>query len=285
MWDALLKQGQEHFSQAADTPFVTGPLADILGPFHQTTTTEQILTGTFAAERLNLLTETQDLLRALRYTNPSNPPALDSVLTLKDLREAYAHMREDTASSPSGIHYGHYRTMLRDPSIFDTYGLMTIFAFQWGVVPTRWLSAVQILLEKDPGRPRISRLRRIQLLEADMNTGFKVIWGHRLLNKATQLGLISDCQYGIRKGRMCLSAVLLKRLSYDCIRLQCHTAAVLDNDMRACYDRIIPSQATLVARRAGLPKHAARFHNAHYFEQNQVPRTHRLRSLYPFFPK
>lgn len=129
---------------------------------------------------------------------------------------------------------------------------MTIFAFQWGIVPKRWLKAVQILLEKDPGTPQINRLRRIQLLEADMNTGFKSIWGQRLLQKATQLGMISDWQFGIRRGRMCIRAILLKRLSYDCIRLQRSTAVILDNDMRACYDRIVPSQANIATRRVGL---------------------------------
>jgi hypothetical protein len=257
LWEALLLQGKEHFGQASATPFATGPLAELMGPFAQNSTTEDILNGTFDSSHLDTFVETKDLLHALRYADPAHPPELDCLLTLKDLRDAYKHISESTASSPSGIHYGHYRTLLRDNNLFDTYGLMTIFAFQWGVVPKRWLSAVQILLEKDPGNPRITRLRRIQLLESDMNTGFKVIWGHRLLNKATEMGLISDWQFGIRKGRMCISAVLLKRLSYDCIRLQRSTAVVLDNDMRACYDRIVPSQATLTTRRVGLAPRTA----------------------------
>lgn len=53
---------------------------------------------------------------------------------------------------------------------------------------------------------------------------------------------------------MCISAVLLKCLSYDSIHLMRHIAAIFDNDMHACYDTIIPScsQALIPPRMAGM---------------------------------
>jgi hypothetical protein len=34
-------------------------------------------------------------------------------------------------------------------------------------VPKRWCTTIQVLIEKDKGRPKIDRLRTIQLVEAD----------------------------------------------------------------------------------------------------------------------
>jgi hypothetical protein len=33
IFEALIKKGEKHFSQASDTPFASGPVADVLGPF------------------------------------------------------------------------------------------------------------------------------------------------------------------------------------------------------------------------------------------------------------
>jgi hypothetical protein len=39
-----------------------------------------------------------------------------------------------------------------------------------------------------------------------------------MMNNVEQHGLLHKAQYGSRKGKMAISAVLLKRLSYDIIR-------------------------------------------------------------------
>ena len=56
---------------------------------------------------------------------------------------------------------------------------------------------------------------------------------------------------------MAISAVLLKRLSYDIICQTRMDACMFDNDASACYDRMIPSITMIKSRRAGLPPAAA----------------------------
>jgi hypothetical protein len=56
---------------------------------------------------------------------------------------------------------------------------------------------------------------------------------------------------------MSISAVLLKRLSYDQIRQSQMDAIMFDNDTRACYDQMIPSQSAMISRWAGMPRAAA----------------------------
>ena len=69
--------------------------------------------------------------------------------------------------------------------------------------------------------------------------------------------LLHPHQYGSRKGKMCISAVLLKRISYDHIRQTRTDAIMFDNDASACYDRIILSLAAMMSRRAGMTRNGS----------------------------
>lgn len=65
---------------------------------------------------------------------------------------------------------------------------------------------------------KITRIQRIQLVCAGLNMGFQIIWGHEMLQRAIKAGHVSDYQLGGRSGHMYISAILLKRVSYDLIR-------------------------------------------------------------------
>jgi hypothetical protein len=75
-----------------------------------------------------------------------------------------------------------------------------------------------------------------------------------MLQAAKKLGVLSDLQFGARSGYMCISCVLLKRLSYDIIRQLRTTAVAFDKDAKACYDRMIPSIGVILARGVGVDK-------------------------------
>jgi len=47
IWEALLNDGREHFSQAADAPFASGPVANLIGPYDFNEHAQAILDGTF----------------------------------------------------------------------------------------------------------------------------------------------------------------------------------------------------------------------------------------------
>ena len=94
--------------------------------------------------------------------------------------------------------------------------------FQHGFLPTRWCTAFQFMLEKEPGNPLITKLRVIQLLEADMNFAFSLLWGKRLVHHALSHNALNPLNFGGRPGCRAHSALLLKTLSYDyicCTRL------------------------------------------------------------------
>ena len=117
---------------------------------------------------------------------------------------------------------------------------------------------MQVMLGKDdPGEPiKINCIWRIQLICAAMNMGFRIIWGHEMMKHATWHGLLSPYQFGGVSSHMFISCILLKWTSYDIIWLMQLIVVVLDNDAKAAYDQMIPSQCMITSARAGVPKGA-----------------------------
>ena len=158
IWEALLEQGRMHFSQAKDTPFAFGLIANKIGPFKFNEYSKQILQGTFDIESLTNSVEVIDIVKAMRYINPANPPEFDCTLTGPDLREQFKKVKESTASSPTGLHYGHWKMLRKDEDTFEPFAMLISFAFQWGIPPRAWETTVQPVLEKDKGSPKITQL-------------------------------------------------------------------------------------------------------------------------------
>jgi hypothetical protein len=249
LFEILTSDGQQHFRQAADTPFVTGPIAAKLGPFADNEYSDAILAGTYDLTTLEDMIEVHDIIQGMRYPDPDNPtPTITTTITAQQFADAIAHTRESTSSSPSGRHYGHYRALLRNTDLLACISSIANFCFQWGVTLRRWEKVTQPLIPKDTGPPKITRLRRIALLEADLNVCLSELFSRRLMPQAEKYGLLHPSQYGARKGKMAIDAVLLKRLSYDIIRQTRMDACVFDNDATACYDRMIPSIVMIKCR-------------------------------------
>jgi hypothetical protein len=73
------------------------------------------------------------------------------------------------------------------------------------------------VIPTEPGAPKINWIWWITLIEADLNMCLSEIFGRRMIDNAERHGLLHKAQYGSRKGKMAISAVLLKRLSYNII--------------------------------------------------------------------
>jgi hypothetical protein len=65
LFDVLTTDGQNHFRQAADTPFVTGLIATKLGPFDDNDHSDAILQGTFNANPLTDIPEVRDIIKGM----------------------------------------------------------------------------------------------------------------------------------------------------------------------------------------------------------------------------
>eukprot|EP00980_Cylindrotheca_fusiformis_P031779 scaffold26945_cov235-Cylindrotheca_fusiformis.AAC.1 len=71
---------------------------------------------------------------------------------------------------------------------------------------------------------------------------------------------INDGQYGGRKGHEAAYLPYAEELKYDISRLSRKALVNFDNDAASCYDRIIPSVASLLGRFHGLHPNITRLH-------------------------
>jgi hypothetical protein len=201
LFEVLTSDCEKHFQQAASTPFVTGPIADRIGPFDDNDYCDAVLNGTFDFDGLADVTEINDFIKGMRYPDPNHPtPLIDATIDAESLISAIAHTRERTSLSPSGRHYGHYRTLLRSPLILGLIASLADFCFRWGVTMTQWNKVIQPQLPKDNGTPRLNRIRRITLIEADLNLSLSILFGRRMMDNAESHQLLHPHQYGSRKG-------------------------------------------------------------------------------------
>jgi hypothetical protein len=74
----------------------------------------------------------------------------------------------------------------------------------------RWEKVIQPQIPKDKGTPRINQIQRITLIKADLNLSLRELFGRRMMDNAEKHNLLHPDQFGSRKGKMSISAVLLK---------------------------------------------------------------------------
>ena len=194
-------------------------------------------------------------------TSPLSCPSLtrteiSTELTVQQFISGIKIWKETTSTSPSGRHLGHYKAIIRDADLAQLFTTLTSLPLKYGFAPERWTKAIQVVLPKDAGAPKVTRLRNINILEADYNLILRTIWGRRMIWKANDTHSLMQAQQA-RPGCLAISAAFNKVLSYDLFRQIRAIAISFDNDAQGCYDRIIPPHAMLCCRRLGLPKNAA----------------------------
>ena len=152
------------------------------------------------------------------------------------------------------------KALISDPTLLDCFGKFLNIAISRGIAPKRWCKAVNVLIEKDPGRPKINRLRIIHLFEADYNLFLKIQWGSRLVQRSVNLNQINDGQHGSVPGRTTMDPVMLNQLTTDLCPLLKVNYARFDNDASACFDHIIVALGMMAARHCGMPTEAVQTH-------------------------
>lgn len=262
-------RNQHHFSQAEGTPFTIEPLRTLLGRHGDTKMARDIEQGN--TPQLDMTEAAQAILNQLAT---QRLPEIDVHITAEQLRKGYNKWRESTATSPSGVHLGHYRALSHlEPNIrkeeeehhktnigekfMEIEALKSNIALQHGYVYKRWETVISLMLEKIAGVPKIEKLRVIHLFEADINILFGIIWSKRLVRHGENHGVHGEEQWA-RPGRNCEEVLLLKELTYMLLELTRTPGGTFDNDAKACYDRIVMVLAALRCKQLGIPNEACK---------------------------
>jgi hypothetical protein len=192
---------------------------------------KSILDGTFQIDPSSrLLPETQRIIEALGKPPVGGTTSFPTLITPEEFKSTYNIVKERTSSSVSGRHVGHYKAAATSDPLSQMHSLMMSLPYIIGFSPKRWRRVVDVMLEKEPGNPKIHRLRIIALLESDFNQSQRILIARRLFYKMEDINIIPDMQYGSRPGKLCISPVLNKQLTHDIVRQTRTTIAVIEND-------------------------------------------------------
>ncbi len=154
-------------------------------------------------------------------------------------------MKEDTSSSQSGLHFGHYIAGTDCNYISQFHTLRVLLALKKGIVLERWSKGLSVMLEKMFGVRLVSKLWAILLMEADFNAMNKEVYGVRMLDNVRRYKLIPEEIFS-EKNRTADDGGLAKRLFYDIARQTRTPAAIASVDASNCYDRIAHTMASLI---------------------------------------
>ena len=122
---------------------------------------------------------------------------------------------------------------------------MLLIPFKIAKVPARWRKTVQTMLQKESHAPWIHRLRIIELFDAQVNAGFQIFIGRKMVRNAVAKGTLHESSYGSTPGQMASSAILQKVLVTDQLRIERRAGGIFDCDATGCYDRILPHFASV----------------------------------------
>ncbi len=267
----LFEWNRQHFSQAKDTPFMSGPLADLCGYDGLTPFAEQVLNQTadltkFPEPQRDILSEMNERAKPMPFKDPTD----------EELEAGIKKWPEKTTTSPSGRHLGHYKALfgkVRDdtnvgnPQLFHlksdqepkqptiaTFALDMIRLIRRHQRPvSRWCKIWNVVIQKDPSDHRIHRHRTIHIGEADKQLVQKFDIAHKLMKHAEDNNALVDEAYGGRKDRQATDVAWLASMIINQAHHDHQPACIFFNDLQSCYDRVIESQANMSLRALGAP--------------------------------
>jgi hypothetical protein len=252
----VCKINSAQYNQAQHTPFGSDPLENLFGHKGDTPTAEALLNGTLPAQlSLDMMPETLQILHSLAQQNPW----ADGIATIlpEDFIQSYKTAKESTLSSPLGRHIGHYMAAIRDQELSELHATMMSIPFDMGFAPTRWSKVTDIMLEKEENNPCCHCLHILALFESDLNHAKRIIIGRCLMHHMCNKHMLPAMQHGSIPGKQCISAVLMKVLSHDYLRVTKTAGAVIENDAISCYDRLVNSLVLMLLIKLGSPKSVA----------------------------
>ena len=148
--------------------------------------------------------------------------------------------KENTSTSPSTKHLGHYSCLLipdnnkKDTTIEEfnkkmlyIHNIKINTALHLGYHLARCTSSEIIMLPKDKYNIQINRLRVIHKYEADFNLVLKYFWLHEATRKANKEGILGDNQWGTIPLCSVEQSALIDELITNINRITCHNLAKL----------------------------------------------------------
>ena len=233
----IFGETEVRFHLAADAPISQTQLIHQLGYLADTQIAEQIIEGTYEApdDVDDATALILDEIGKIGVRMKNGGTTID--ITPEEFRYFWRRIREKTASSKSGVHYGHYKAAAHSAAASTFLANKITLIARCGVPPERWSYGLTVMLEKIAGLALVSKLRAILLMEADFNMHNKLYFGKRMLDRARDQGIIPGEQYSDKQSTAD-DGTFDKILQSDIGRQRRLPFAIISADAANCYDRI-----------------------------------------------
>jgi hypothetical protein len=160
--------------------------------------------------------------------------------------------REETSSSISGRHFGHYKAGLQSQHVSYLQALQATLVVKQGIIIERWSNGLSVMLEKIFGCSLITKLQSILLMDTNFDATNKVVYGVRMLANVRKYKLMPEEVYSERNS-LANDGTLSKVLFYDIVRQLRRPAGLASVDADNCYDCIAHPMASIVFQSFGVP--------------------------------
>jgi hypothetical protein len=178
------------YTLAKEAPVCRGKLFHDFGHLANTPALKAVLDGTYLPP-LGSDTATKELLDkidAIRKITPKDSVSL--VITPAQWKQYWAIVKEETSSSESGLHFGHYIVGCKS-NIFAHYHAVRVTVILAHAIQLKcWSRGLPVMLKKMLGMTLVTKLRAILMMEADFNASNKIIYGVRMMEQACKYNLM-----------------------------------------------------------------------------------------------
>ena len=243
---------EKRYTLAGEAPICNGELFQDLGYQANTKASRAVLDGTYEAPTTSDKA-TRDLfaeIAAIRCLIPEN--SVPIVITPEQWKQYWRVINEETSSSESGIHFGHYIVGSKSDIISHYHASRVSVTLAHAIQLERWSRGLSVMLEKTLGVTLVTKLRAIFLMEGDFNATNKIVYGVRMLQNARTYQMMPEEIFS-EKNRMADDGTLCKTLFFDIARQARVGAAIASVDASNCYDRIAHAMASLIFQAFGVP--------------------------------
>ena len=254
---AIQRECETRFRLGHSAPIEKTLLGEEVGYLSDSKVAQDIIMGTYEIPAdmeegtALLLTEIGKVGNAVREKGP--PSHL--LVTKKDYQTFWPRLNENTSSSFSGFHLGHHMSAAKSDEMSELLSDQMNLIISSGVCPTRWGVALQVLLEKVAGDCLVSKLRSIQLYEADYNWFNKLVFNDKAMSALQSTGLMPEEHFS-QKQSLAEDAVFDKVLTLDLSRQSRLPMALVSIDAAQCYDRVNHTMMSLVWLALGVQQSA-----------------------------
>jgi hypothetical protein len=253
IWDNIHRK---RFHLAELAPLCSDPILRITFWYNGICqTSHEILKGTYAFP-LNFNKTTREILQecmAIRLQIPKS--SVNTKILKEDWGNHWGWSKEETSSSFSRRHFGHYKAGLQSRYISHLKALIATLTVKRGIVLERWLKRLSLSLEKIFWMLADYQALFNTLDGADFNATNKTMYGVHMLANVRKFKLMPEEVFS-KWNQLADDGMLSKILFYNIARQLRWTAGLASIDAKNCYDRITHPMASMVFQAFNVPSEA-----------------------------